>query len=100
MSIGLTHRIVWNHQRNFLSPVVLGYRGRKFFLISCTAMLLISVSAETLESSLEDSSSPAGMSQDVNYLHGRQASADGRFEAAIRHLLQTPQTDSMNADVY
>ena len=49
-------------------------------------MLLISVSA--------------GVSQDVNYLHGRQASGDGRFEAAIRHLLKAAQTDSMNADVY
>ena len=63
-------------------------------------MLLISVSAGAIGSSLEDSLSLAGMSQDVNYLHGRQASGDGRFEAAIRHLLKAAQTDSMNADVY
>ena len=63
-------------------------------------MLLISVSAGTMGSSLEDSSSPVGMSQDINYLHGRQASGDGRFEAAIGHLLKAAQTDSMNPDVY
>ena len=71
-------------------------QGRKFFLISCTIMLLVSVSEWAVGSSLEASSSPAGMSQNVYYLHGRQASEDGRFEAAIKHLLKLAQTDSMN----
>ena len=63
-------------------------------------MLLISVSAEAVGSSLEDASSLAGMSQDVYYLRGRQAPGDGRFEATIRHLFKAAQIDYMNADVY
>ena len=63
-------------------------------------MVLFSVSAMSEESSSDDSPSSEGMTQDANYLKGRQASKDGRFEAAIKHLLKAAETDPDNSDVY
>ena len=51
-------------------------------------------------SSSDDDSSSEGTTQDVNYQNGKQSSLEGRYDAAIKHLLKATETDPNNADVY
>ena len=49
-------------------------------------------------SSSDDDSTSEGTTQDVNYQNGKQSSLEGRYDAAIKHLLKATETDPKNAE--